>query len=80
MSETKATQSVGEKCLGQIALDHVKNTRSEFDFIQSMASLSLSMAQNGDSCQNSETTVPDCGREKCIFISTAWSYAEYKNE
>lgn len=62
MSETKATQSVGEKCLGQIALDHVQNTRSEFDFIQSVASSSLNVAQNDDSCQNSETTVPDCGR------------------
>lgn len=67
MSETKACQAVGEKCLDHIALDHVQNTRLDFDFTQSVASLSLSMAQNGDSCQNSETTVSDCGRgEMCL--------------
>lgn len=44
--------------------DHVSDDGAilfGFDIVRITTSLLLSMAQNGDSCQNSETTVPDCG-------------------
>lgn len=41
----------------------------DLDIVRIATSLRLSMAQNCDSCQNSETTVPDCGRGEVYLRS-----------
>ena len=69
---------MGEKCLDPIPLAQDKFFFFDFDFIRSVTSLSLNMAQNGDSCQNSGTTVPVCGRGEVYLRFYLMVLLEYK--